>query len=167
MDKKTSTKKRSGYDFKKMREESECVKSAKLCRKLTDMFHNMAKSDTSTDIDTLISVKELPPSYLITNDDIVLDIVNALNINEGDHGNIAEIVMGEDNDCNVPSQYESDLQEHSPIPTLTNLSEELPANEMMTETHCSYSEEKDVDVIGLAENLIDLTFKFPSDPFNL
>ena len=78
------------------------------------------------------------------------------------------IVMGEDNDCNVPSQYEGDLQEHSPIPTLTTLSEELPANEMMTETHCSYSEEKDVyNETGLAENLIDLTFKLPSDPFNL
>ena len=127
MDKKTSTKKRSGYDFKKMREESERVKSAKSCRKLTDMFHNTAKSDTSTDIDTHISVNELPSSSLITNDDIVLDIVNALNINAGDHGNIAEIVMGEDNDCNVTSQYEGDLQEHSPIPTLTNLFEELPA----------------------------------------
>ena len=113
-------------------------------------------------------MNELPSSSLITNDDIVLDIVNALNINEGNHGNIAEIVMGEDNDCNVPSQYEGDLQEDFPIPTLTNLSEELPANEMMTETHCSYSEEKDVDnETGLAENLIDLTFKFPSDPFNL
>ena len=55
MDKKTSTKKRSDNDFKKMREESERVKSAKSCRKLTDMFHNTAKSDTSTDIDTHIS----------------------------------------------------------------------------------------------------------------
>ena len=92
-----------------MREESERVKSEKSCRKLTDMFHNTAKSDTSTDIDTHISVNELPSSSLITNDDIVLDIVNAVNINEGDHGNIAEIVMGEDNDCNVPSQCEGEM----------------------------------------------------------